>query len=161
MIDPNCCFIRAEYFEAHPDFKKMLDIGDTAKQSRRTYVYVRVEFDGNDFYLPLRNNLGRDVRPYGRIGHAVPSQKRPNAGLDYRYALIVNDGGFIEPHTSQKLPDSQYRIISDDYDAIKQEFLEYLRKYKKAALKHRVQREPLFRESCLINFDDEILHARG
>lgn len=39
----------------------------------------------------MRNNLGAEIRKFGRIGHAVPSEKRENAGLDYRYALIVND----------------------------------------------------------------------
>jgi len=47
----------------------------------------------------LRNNLGAEVKKYGRIGHSIPSDKRKDAGLDYRYALIVNDESYIELQT--------------------------------------------------------------
>ena len=156
MVNKNCCYIKTEYFSAHSDLVKVLDPGDVDKQSKRTYVFVKVDLDCNSFYLPLRNNLGNEIRPYGRIGHSVPSEKRPNAGLDYRYALIVNDTSYIEPHTSQKLPDTQYKIITDDYNKIVMEFSVYLRRYKKTAMKHRVDREPLFRESSLANFHEDL-----
>ena len=156
MFNQNCCFIDARYFIEHPDFIKMLDPGNITKQSQRTYIFIRVDIDDNHFYLPLRNNLGNEIRPYGRIGHAVPSKTRPNAGIDYRYALIVNDDSFIHPHAAQKLPDSQYNRITSDYDAIKAEFSVYLRRYRKVAAKGRISREPLFRESSLINFHAEL-----
>lgn len=91
-----CCYIKEQYFKEHSSFVKMLDPGNTAKQSHRSYLCLKITNDGNDYYLPLRNNLGADVRPYGRIGHSVPSASRSDAGLDYRYALIVNDSKYIE-----------------------------------------------------------------
>ena len=33
----------------------------------------------------MKNNLGDEIRKFGRIGHAVPSEKRENAGLVYPY----------------------------------------------------------------------------
>lgn len=156
MIISNCCYIREQFFIDHPDFQKMLDSGNTLKQSRRTHICLEVSVDSNTFYIPLRNNLGDDVRKFGRIGHPVPSQKRPRAGLDFRHAVIINDRKYIEPHTTQKLPNSQHTIILRDYDLIKQEFSAYLKGYKKAALKGRIQREPLYRESSLINFHEEL-----
>ena len=100
----------------------MLDPGNTSKQSRRTHVCVQVTVDSNSFYIPLRNHLGDAVRKFGRIGHSVPSQSRPNAGLDFRYTVIINDRQYIEPHTTQKLPNSQYRILTTAYEEIKQQF---------------------------------------
>lgn len=156
MINQNCCFIKEQYFMDHPDFQKMLDPGNTSKQSRRTHACIRIPVDSNVFYIPLRNNLGDEVRKYGRIGHSAPSKSRPNAGLDFRYAMIINDDRYIEPHMVQKLPNSQYAVITNDYDKIKQQFLTYLKGYKRAAVKGRIQREPLYRESCLINFHKEL-----
>lgn len=98
-----CCYIKEQYFKDHSSFVKMLDPGNTAKQSHRSYLCLKITTDGNDYYLPLRNNLGADVRPYGRIGHSVPSASRSDAGLDYRYALIVNDSKYIEIPTTQQL----------------------------------------------------------
>lgn len=94
------------------------------------------------------------VRKFGRIGHSVPSSKRENAGLDYRYAMIINDSKYIEPQTELKIPNSQYRCIKNDMDSIVKEFETYLRGYIKAAKKKRNEKEPLYRESSLINFID-------
>lgn len=134
----------------------MLDPGDTAKQSRRTHICLCITIDSNYFYIPLRNNLRDDVRPYGRIGHSVPSASRPNAGLDFRYTLVINEQAYIEPQTVLKIPESQYSIIARDFDTICNEFSVYLRGYKRAARKGRLQREPLYRESSLINFHTEL-----
>lgn len=75
-MEPTLCFIREEYFKKNSSFVKMLDAGNTDKQSKRTHVCVLIEANNNKFYVPLRNNLGDEVRKFGRIGHSVPSQKR-------------------------------------------------------------------------------------
>ncbi|MCI8855147.1 MAG: hypothetical protein HFH26_01210 [Clostridiaceae bacterium] len=156
MINPNCCFIKEQFFIEHPHFQKMLDTSNTSKQSKRTHICIKIEMDSNIFYVPLRNNLGDAVRKFGRIGHSIPSKSRPNAGLDFRYALIINDSKYIEPHITQKLPNSQYKAISCAYHTIMQEFSVYLRGYKKAAAKGRADKEPLYRESSLVNFHKEL-----
>lgn len=83
----------------------------------------------------MRNNLGAEVKKYGRIGHSIPSDKRKDAGLDYRYALIVNDESYIELQTEKKIPESQYRKISKECGVIKAEFEVYLNGFLKAAKK--------------------------
>ena len=155
-MEPRFCFIKEKYFEERAHYIKMLDSGNTDKQSKRTHIGVIVESNGNQFYIPLRNNLGAEVRKFGRIGHAVPSAKRKDAGLDYRYALIVNDVSHIELQTQKKIPESQYRCICNEYEKIKAEFEVYLNGYIKAAKKRRHEKEPLYKESCLINFGTEL-----
>lgn len=134
----------------------MLDPGNTNKQSKRTHLCVEVTIDNNHYYIPLRNNLGDAVRKFGRIGHAVPSVKRQNAGLDYRYALIINDDKYIELQTEMKIPNSQYKCMKNDLDSIQKEFEVYLRGYIKAVKKKLNEKEPLYRESSLINFISEL-----
>lgn len=156
MIDRHCCYIKEQYFIDHPGYQKMLDPGNTRKQSQRTHICVQVSIDENVFYIPLRNRLGGAIRKFGRIGFPVPSQSRPDAGLDFRYTMVINDSSYIEPHTSQKLPNSQYTVITNNYDEIKRLFADYLKGYKKASVKRRIAKEPLYRESCLINFHAEL-----
>jgi protein AbiQ len=151
-----CCFIKEQYFIDHASFAKMLDPGNTGKQSHRTYLCLKISSDGNDYYIPLRNNLGKDVRPYGRIGHSIPSSTRSDAGLDYRYALIINDSSYIEIPPVQKIPNSQFNKINSDYSAIESEFSIYLAGFKKALRKNRILREALYRESSLVNFSLEL-----
>ena len=134
----------------------MLDSGYTGKQSHRFYLCLKITIDRNSYYIPLRNNLGSDVRPYGRIGHSVPSSSRLNAGLDYRYALIVNDNKYIEIPSMQRIPNIQWNKIITDYNNIVLEFTVYLSGFKKALNKNRIDREPLYRESSLINFISEL-----
>ena len=153
-MEPILCYIRENYFKEHSDFKKVLDSGDTSKQSKRAHLCIKVEIDCNQYYIPLRNNLGDEVRKFGRIGHSVPSSKRGNAGLDYRYAMNINDSKYIELQTELKIPNSQFRCIKNDMDSIVKEFETYLRGYIRAVKKKRNEKEPLYRESSLINFID-------
>ena len=76
--------------------------------------------------------------------------------MDYRYALIVNDDKYIELQTQRKIPESQYRRIKTDYEKIQREFYTYLNGYIKAARKKRNEKEPLYRESSLVNFGVEL-----
>ena len=155
-MELNLCFIREQYFIDHSNYVKMLDTDNLDKQSRRTHLCVLIEISSNKFYIPLRNNLGDEVRKFGRIGHAVPSEKRMHAGLDYRYALIINDDAYIEKCVEQRIPEAQYRKIKREYEGIRNEFTAYVKGYLKALKKKRIEREPLYRESSLINFTDEL-----
>lgn len=155
-MEPTLCYIRETYFKENFTFVKMLDTGNPAKQSRRTHLCLMLETYGNKFYIPLRNNLGDEIRKYGRIGHTVPSEKRKCAGLDYRYTLIVNDDSYIELQTEKKIPESQYRRIKADYEKIQNEFIVYLNGFIKAVQKGRNEKEPLYRESSLVNFISEL-----
>ena len=156
MIEPHCCFIEEQYFIDHPGYIKLLDVGDTQKQARRTHVCVAFNVEGNSFYIPLRKNLGDAVRKYGRIGHAVSSADKPMAGLDFRHALLINDKQYIAFHTREILARSQYRIIASDYTVIQREFQVYVNKHVKMACKNRIDREALFRDSSLVNFHSEL-----
>ena len=151
-----CCFIKEEYFAEHPEFIRMLDPGNTIKQSHRSHLCLKITDNENTFYLPLRNNLGAEIRPFGRIGHALPSGSRPNAGIDYRYALVINEDKYIEIPTEQRIPNAQYQKLAADMEAIQTEFALYLSGFLKAAKKNRIEREPLYRVSSLINFLPEL-----
>lgn len=115
-MEPKLCFIKETYFLEHRSFVKLLDTNNTDKQSKRTHLCILIQISSNKFYIPLRNNLGAEVRKFGRIGHAIPSEKRINAGLDYRYALVINDDNYIELCTEQRIPEAQYRKIKQDYE---------------------------------------------
>ena len=56
-MEPQLCFIRESYFKKNANFVKMLDSGNTSKQSKRTHLCVMIEVNSNKFYVPLRNNL--------------------------------------------------------------------------------------------------------
>lgn len=56
-MEPKLCYIREDYFKERKHFVKMLDAGDTSKQSRCTHLCVEIEIDNNKYYIPLRNIL--------------------------------------------------------------------------------------------------------
>jgi len=153
-MNVQCYYIKPQYFLDNSNFVNMLDLGDVAKQAHRTYVCVKVSIDNNDYFIPLRSNLGMEVRPFGRIGHSVPSYSRPNAGLDYRYALIIKNMDYLEVPNGWSIPDSQVEKIESDFSKIEQEFETYLKGFIKALKKNRISREPLYRVSSLQNFTD-------
>ena len=60
-----CCFIKEQYFIDNAHFSKMLDSGNTGKQSHRVHLCIQIVADSSTFYLPLRNNLGcAEIRSY-------------------------------------------------------------------------------------------------
>lgn len=149
-------FIKEEYFKENSHFEKMLDHGDTVKQSKRKYIFLKVKYGENNLYIPLRTNLGNPIRRFGVIGFKVPSETKPLAGLDYRYILIVNENKYIEVPEGPKIPKSQMDIIDSNYRKIEKEVISYVNGYVKAAIKHRERLEPKYRESALHNFHKEL-----
>ena len=140
----------------HSTFMNMLDPGNLNKQNHRTHLCLVVESDENKFYIPLRNNLGAELRKFGRIGHAVPSKNRPSAGLDYRYALIINDDTLIEEQTEQRIPICSIKKLKQNYESIKREFDTYLRGFKRAMIKKQDSEGTAISRFSLINFLDEL-----
>ncbi len=50
-MEPTLCYIRESYFQKNSAFQKLLDTGNTAKQSRRTHLCLKLEMSGNKFYI--------------------------------------------------------------------------------------------------------------
>lgn len=157
ILNVNYCYIQKSYFESHGNLINLLDPGDFEKQSHRLYICINIKIDGINYCIPLRNRLGNEIRKFGRIGYSVPSRTRPEAGLDFRYALVIQDAKYIIPMTEPRIPNSQTRKINNEYYNIVKEFQIYINNFKKNARKHRLEIEPLFRCSSLINYTDEIL----
>lgn len=151
-----CCYIKEQYFIERPELINILDSGNTPKQARRKQLCMQITFDGDTFYIPFRTHLGDDVRRYGRIGHSVPSVSRPEAGLDYRYTLVINNSDYIIAGTDQMLPNSQHKKLQNEILDIEEEFITYYNGFIRAFRKGRLKREPLYRYSSLINFVDEL-----
>ncbi len=51
MMEPVFCFVRESYFVKNRNFIKMLDCGDTKKQSRRTHLRIKIDKGGNHVYV--------------------------------------------------------------------------------------------------------------
>lgn len=148
-------YIIDQYYEDHPDLIKILDVGDKSKHNIRTHLCLNIEINKNSILVPLRKNLGNALRPFGKIGYPVPSKSKPNAGLDYRYTMIISDKKYIRIDTP-KIPSKQLKIIENNYETIKREVIEYINSFIGKAKKGRIDRTARFRESSLINYYNEL-----
>lgn len=148
-------YIIDAYYRDHPELVKILDIGDSAKHNIRTHICLNIEINKNSILVPLRKNLGAAIRPYGKIGYPVPSKNKPNAGLDYRYTMIISDKKYIRID-KPRIPARQIKIISNNYDTIKSEVMEDINSFINKAKKGRIDRTARFRESSLINYYSEL-----
>lgn len=148
----NFVFIKEDFFKENSGFEEMLDPFDLEKQTARQYLYVNVKYNGNNILVPLRRNIGKSPKLY----YPVPSKTRPNAGLDYRKMLIVNNEDYIEIPSGQRLAESQTKIISDNYDTIEKAVIKYIDGYIKSANKNREHRDFDYSFSTLHNFHKEL-----
>lgn len=149
------CYVTQEYYDDNPELIKILDINDKNKYNVRTHLCLNVKYNDNNVLVPLRKNLGDAVRLFGIIGYAVPSKSKPKAGLDYRYILIINDEKYIR-YDKPRISNSQIKIITNNYNVIEKQVIEYIDSYKRVAIKNRVDKTARFRESSLINYHKEL-----
>ena len=155
MEDINVVFIREEYFNIHSCFEEMLDPTDRIKQSQRNHLFLNVKYEKNNLLIPFRTEMP-NFHAIGKVGYNVPSEEKPNAGLDYRKILIVNDIKYLEMPEYCKIPMSQQKIISSNYEIIKKEVKNYIEGYIKSAKKERQYRDSKYRFSTLHNFHKEL-----
>lgn len=148
-------FVKEEYFNKNSILEEMLDPNDIVKQTKRQYLFLEIQYKDNNILIPLRSNLPSD-RSIGDIGYPVPSGERPNAGLDFRKTLIVNELSYIEIPESPRIPRSQQQIIEQNYSAIKNKVIQYIEGYIRSALKNRQRRDKKYKFSTLHNFHDEL-----
>lgn len=155
MDNTQFCYIIEQYYIDHPDLIKILDVDDATKHNTRTHLCLNIKYKNNNILIPLRKNLGPAKRKFGTIGYPVPSASKPDAGLDYRYIMIINDNNYLRfdiPRISNK----QISIIEDNYATIEKEAIDYINSYSRVANKGRVNLNARFRESSLINFHNEL-----
>lgn len=148
-------FIKNKFFDDNSNFIEMLDPHNRQKQSERSYAFIKIKYNDNNIFVPLRSNINTNT-PYGKIGFPIPSNKRPNAGLDFRKILIINDLSYIEYQSDPKIPASQQSIINNNYDKIEAMVIHYIKGYVKSALKNRQFRDKLYIFSTLHNFEKEL-----
>lgn len=147
-------FIYKQYFIDNPCLEKLLDPGNTTKQSQRSYVCLKLFHEGNTILVPFRRNI-EPLRKFGVIGHSLPKRDDPNAGLDYRQILVINNDAYIEVPLRSKLPRAQEQLLNQDIVKIEQEVSAYLEGYISAAIKNRATDKAKYRESSLLNFNEE------
>ena len=149
------CYIKESYYKDYPDLKQILDVNDPSKHNIRTHICLKIDYNKSHILIPLRKSLGEAERKFGKIGFPVPSESKPDAGLDYRYIMVIKDEKYIRSD-KPRIPMSQQRIIQNNYSTIEKEALEYISSYVKTASKGRVETKARFRASSLINFHHEL-----
>lgn len=154
-IKYNIVFIKEEYFKKNSNFEEMLDPYNQVKQTKRKYLYLNIQYKNNNIFIPFRNQLPSNKR-IGEIGYSVPSNEKPNAGLDFRKILIINQDCYIEYTNYPKIPKLQQQIIENNYRTIENKVIQYIQGYVKAALKKRERRDKKYIFSTLHNFHKEL-----
>lgn len=152
-------FVFDAFFNRHfNDPEEVLDKNKSKEdRERRVYVCLKFIWDGNTFLLPLRNDL-KNLPQNPKLKKAcypVPSDKRPNAGLDFRKLIIINDDSLYRIDKAE-ISQKQRNCIQDNFAEIKTMAIEYIEGFKKSAKKKRQKRDALYKYSALNNFLNEL-----
>ena len=151
----SCIFVKEKYFIKNSHFVEMLDSNDLKKQTQRKYIYLNFKYKDNTLLVPLRSEMP-NIRELGQVGYSVPSTKKPNAGLDYRKILIINDSDYLEIPQYCRVPTSQMYIINEKYETIKKQVKSYVDGYIKSAKKNRHLKDKKYKFSSLHNYHLEL-----
>ena len=155
VINVKYVFINKDFFQNNNTLKELIDpITELSKLSGRTYLYITVKIGRNKIYIPLRKHI--DIKKYGKIGFSVPSSSRPDAGLDYRKLLIVEDDKYINELTAIRIARSQMNIIANNAGKILLEVKDYIEGYKEEYKNGDIVNSKKYRYSTLVNYHKEI-----
>lgn len=150
----NLVFIKNDYFQNHHELKEILK-SEKMDESNRTYLFLSIKYKSNNIFVPLRREID-PIQPFGIIGYPIPSDKRPNAGLDYRKLLIINDLEYIEFPSYEKVPTSQQKLIDQNISTIQAQVMDYIKGYEKSFFKNRTTRDKKYKFSTLCNYHKEL-----
>lgn len=129
-------YLTEQFFLNTKTFKyphEILDITKTSEErAARTYTLVLIEVKGLTILIPLRSgnkDLIGNVNLNGCF-FRVPTEKRNNAILDYRKAIIVSPGDYILDNA--RIAYNQKKQISDNLGNIQLEFFSYFEEFLNA-----------------------------
>lgn len=148
------------------DFMVIYEINDTYftkynpveclsnKFENRPYLFCEFSYEGNKVYVPFRSNINDAGRQIDSISHDVAYNNRPNARLDFRKMLIINDSSYLKGEVL--INNVQHSIIKKDKHIIEQKIKEYIDGYIKNCNKDRSKHAYRYRFTTLINYHQEL-----
>ncbi len=127
------------------------------KEEKRPYLYIVVEYEGNNIFIPFRSKLnesGKLDKIINVIAYDVSSSKKPYAKLDFSKMLIINDLKYINDNAI--IDSSQYTKVKNNIDGIEKQAKNYIEGYKKSFIKKRSHIDSKYRYSTLVNYKSEL-----
>lgn len=146
---PIYAVIEAQYFIDYPDLVEVIN------KDTRLYLGLVIELNHNQCFIPLRTAIPTEDK-FKKAVFQCPSSTRPNAGLDYRKLLIINDSKYINFQTKVTIPQVQKEKIKDQYHVIEKAVNSYVGKYVKEVQRGRAKDNYLYRFSTLQNYHSEL-----
>lgn len=152
----NFVHLSSNYLDSEFIFRKQLLDIDEDKEAREKRVYVKVCIDDLLFLIPLRSNISNLTKNSAlkNCFFEVPSSTRPNAGLDFTKAVLVENEDLIE--CDGAFAHSQKQRILSNYSLIESMYKTYYERFKKSLKKNRTDRDQEFKYCVLRNHEDKI-----
>jgi len=154
VYDFKICIIDNSLFVDYPDLKK-----EANSKATRIYLGVTIKINNNNYFIPFESKLHKAPSLVNVAQYAIPSNTRPNGGLNFEKALIINESKYIKETTTIQqsiIANSQKNILLNSQKDITTQFESYIKKYIKACKKGREKKEFIFKFSTLHHFKREL-----
>ena len=147
MYDFKICTIKNSFIENYPNLKK-----EANSKESRIYLGIKITIDNNNCFVPFETKLHKHPLLDNISQYPVPSNTRPDAGLNFEKCLIINNSEYIKEIISieqAKIANTQKNTLLNNKVDIVTKFNLYIKKYIKACKKNREKRDFIFRYSTL------------
>lgn len=116
-------------------------------KQNRMYMYLKINYKNLTFLIPLETNVfSRQQSAF----YPLPTQSRPNAGLNFRKALISEQPSKdIKTIEIPLIPRTQLDNLTQSTDKIERNFTRYIENFIQACNKNREHLEKEFKFSTL------------
>ena len=93
---------------------------------------------------------------FKKAGFSLPSEKRPDGGLDFRKLLIINDDKYIKIQEKVFITGAQRNKIYDEYERICKNANDFVKQYIKEVKRGYANKNYLYKFSTLKNYHVEL-----
>jgi len=154
--DFDICFVKKDFFELMKEKFGDEKISEINTKESRMYLCLLININNNTILIPFESEVPQIEALLKNSLYKLPSETRPNAGLNFEKLLIINDYSYFTIISNPKIANSQKREIENNTDAIREKLEKYISNYIKACSKNREKREFIFKYSTLHLFKKEL-----
>lgn len=156
MEEVKLCKIKKEFFDTLNVNKEGKLFKEINTKNNRMYLCLMMKLDGNQVLIPLETNLHKAPALLANSLYELPSNTRPNAGLNLEKLLIVNDNKYLEIIDHPEISHKQMQKMKKDIELINKKTERYIHKYKKACERNKENEVFIFKFSTLHLFKNEL-----
>lgn len=150
MENNSYCLLHKSFYE-----NEAMEIPEISNKENRVYLYINIYYKGLYYLIPFYSKIKNP--PAGH--YLIPSETRPNAGLNFEKVIILKDNKHIIELENPQMATTQKQRVEDRSQAIENKFKTYINTFIRKCNNEKIDinEDKNYRYSTLHHYKDLLL----